>query len=234
MLIKPYENICFKELGSYDNAPAAPYQEFIVREAPTPQKGPQNPSAIEEINLEEQFPKSSGGSTHSDKEDSGSHRNIFDYEPVNLNMKIDMPLKKEEPAPAPVEQPRLKEKKPSYEEFKARRGEQVGQELRMKRSVSAEKKLSRSGSGRMVSPSPKKADKWATKSSSGKEEGRGDKPRQMIPPSSRQPQVGPHTNLHMRPSPDENRRGRSLNMDEIRKIRVIQIDPPKEKKYRRA
>ena len=86
----------------------------------------------------------------------------------------------------------------------------------------------------MVGPSPKKTDKWGNKTSN--EEAKPDaKHKQMIPPSRHQP-VGPHSNLNTRTStsPDEPRRARSLNMEEIKKIRVIQIDPPKEKKYRRA
>ena len=65
----------------------------------------------------------------------------------------------------PKEQPKPKmDAKSSYEDFLSRKGEQVDKEIKLRRSVSAEKKLSRSGSGRMVSPSPKKTDKWGASS----------------------------------------------------------------------
>jgi hypothetical protein len=150
-------------------------------------------------------------------------------------MKIDNLSRRTEELKEPVRaeqaehKPKEEKGKKSYEDFLSKRGEQVGKELKMRRSVSAEKKLSRSGSGRMVSPSPKKEDKWGA---SKKEERKPEKHRQMIPPS--RGQVGPHNNLHVGGGEEQQRRARSLNMEEIKKIRVIQIDPPKEKKYRRA
>ena len=57
LLIKPYEAVCFKEIGTYDNIPPPPTQEFtITNSASSPSSQPQDKSAIEEINKEEAYP----------------------------------------------------------------------------------------------------------------------------------------------------------------------------------
>lgn len=89
ILIKPYEAICFKELGSYENVPNPVYQEFTVKKENnilTPVG--HNNLTISEIEKEEHFPIATPTLSHEKKEDSGQHNYLFDCEPANLNMKI--------------------------------------------------------------------------------------------------------------------------------------------------
>lgn len=56
LLIKPYENICFKELGSYDNVPTPITQEYNVQRNTNLNPLPQNNTDIRDIQEGELFP----------------------------------------------------------------------------------------------------------------------------------------------------------------------------------
>lgn len=52
LLIKPYESISFKELGSYDNVPTPLTQDFTIQRQATLSPLPQNSTTIQEIQKE--------------------------------------------------------------------------------------------------------------------------------------------------------------------------------------
>lgn len=228
LLIKPYEAICFKELGSYDNVPAPAFQDFTVKKELSLPPPAQDSLAISEIEQEEHFPMAPA---HEKKEDSGQHSYLFDCEPAHLSMKIDnLPLLAEDKDLRKAE---------SFKEFISKKKVEAEQEIKVKRSLSQDKKLSGSR-GKMTSPSPGKKNSW--KDSEKPEDKTLDRslsakePLPKLPISRRN--VGPAANLvaerENRFSQEERRGSRSVNMEEIRKIKVIQIDPPREKKFRKA
>ena len=240
LLIKPYEAICFKELGSYENVPAAVYQEFTVKKESNMAPVAQNNLTLSEIEQEEHFPLATPA-LHEKKEDSGQHSYLFDCEPAHLSMKIDnLPLLAEE---------KDLKKAESFKEFISKKKVEAEQEIKVKRSLSQDKKLSSGSRGKMTSPSPAKKNSWKDdkegkegKEGKDKEEKTVDRSlsaKEAMPkvPINRR-NIGPAANLagerENRFAQEERRASRSVNMEEIRKIKVIQIDPPREKKYRKA
>lgn len=234
LLIKPYEAICFKELGSYDNVPAPAFQDFTVKKEHNIAPPAQNNLTISEIEQEEHFPMPPP-LPHEKKEDSGQHSYLFDCEPAHLNMKIDN-------LPLLAEDKDLK-KAESFKEFISKKKVEAEQEIKVKRSLSQDKKLSSSSRGKMTSPSPGKKNSWKDeKPANDKEDKTVDRSLSAKEPMPKVPinrrNIGPAANLagerENRFSQEERRGSRSVNMEEIRKIKVIQIDPPREKKYRKA
>lgn len=234
ILIKPYEAICFKELGSYDNIPNPTFQEFTVKNNFPSAPHQQNSNAILEIEKEEQFPLPASAVHTEKKEDTGQHSYLFDCEPANLSMKIDnLPLLTEE---------KDLKKSESFKEFMNKKKVEAEQEIKIKRSLSQDKKLSNSSRGKMTSPSPNKKNSWKDKDEKTEEKtvDRSTRDTPNIPkvPINRRA-VGPVSNISSterenRFVQEERRASKSVNMEEIKKIKVIQIDPPREKKYRRA
>ena len=99
LLIKPYEAVCFKEIGKYENIPPPPTQQFtITNSASSPSSQPQDKSAIEEINKEEAYPPPRSSADKKSAQQEEIHGYSFDSEPTKLGI-LDRISSKDIPLP---------------------------------------------------------------------------------------------------------------------------------------